>query len=171
MISTIGKEKSRVTVLRHQIHNKTFIEKPFILLQIVKHLSIFNNNQFIRCILIEDTANLLNDLSKTNGNQFITVINTPEISSSINVAHKPLLKIYEPWTILDHNQRIIHITRFIAIPAVETKICDKTFLDKSQVIHENYCSCIDKKTLSHFCQSKLKKNNQNMLIKKIVDYN
>lgn len=129
-----------------------------------------NDSQLFKCVLIEDTANLLYGFVEKNSTQSITVINNPEISSIINVDHKPILKIYEPWTILDYNQLVMHITRFIAIPAIETKKCDEVSLDEYEIIHENYCSCIDKKVLSHDCQLKINNSNQNRLIKKIVDY-
>ncbi|XP_011500252.1 PREDICTED: uncharacterized protein LOC105364088 [Ceratosolen solmsi marchali] len=158
----MGKERSSINLLRHQLSKKSSnnIVKPFVLLQIIEHLPMINENQLLKCVLVEDTNNLLSSLLKEQTHRFITVMNVPEISNLINTNQKPVLKIFEPWTILDPNQLFIHITQFIAIPNAQenVKITHSMYSKNSKIMQELHCPCIKEKMLSDKCKSKFQDN-------------
>jgi hypothetical protein len=169
----MGKEKSRINLLRHQLSKKSSdnIMQPFVLLQIIEYLPIINESQLVKCILVEDTKNLLTSLLKEQTHRLITIMNVPQISGTINTNQKPILKIYEPWMILDPDQIFIHITRFIAIPSIGENIIDSdsTYSKNVKIVQELQCPCIKEKMLSDKCKSKLQDNPYN-IIKEIFNY-
>ncbi|KAJ8668825.1 hypothetical protein QAD02_000084 [Eretmocerus hayati] len=156
----LAKERSNVNLLRHELRKKTsdFSEKPFLLLQVVENQLTMNENQFVKCLLIEDSKNLLKDLLTNRTSNFLTVINVPDVSGTINLDHKPLLKIYEPWTVLDSRQVLISITRFVAMPSAERNLAEVEKIDEGReklyLINEFSCPCIDEKAISVDCRDK-----------------
>lgn len=159
LCTAVAKEKSNVNLLRHQLDKKLSIatDNKYVLLKIVKHLPMYNRNQFFKCSLISDNTNLLCDLSSNNS--LITVMNVPGISSLVNISEKPILKVYKPIIILDFNQSLIHITRFTALSSNNVENLNVDFNKKDlKVINEYYCPCIDEKVISLKCESKFNEN-------------
>ena len=164
VLTSITKEKSNVNLLRHQFQKKSFniSEKPYILLRISEHLPMINDIQLLKCVLIEDSMNLLNNFSTNKPHHSVIVLNVPEISSLINDNHKLMLRVYEPFTILDNIELFLHITRFVAIPIVDEKnfsfVNEETCDSDLKVIHEFNCLCIEEKMYSTRCNSKIPDN-------------
>ncbi|XP_058802314.1 uncharacterized protein LOC131670611 [Phymastichus coffea] len=169
--STMAKERSSVNLLRHQLYRNPLnvVDMPFVLLQTLHYLPNFNGNQFVQCSLIEDSADLLKNVVKKKAN--ITVMNVPELSSLLNVNQKPVLKVYEPWTVVDPKQLLIHVTRFIAIPSSK-QILDFNNIDKRalELTKEFHCPCIDKNILSNECNSKFSGDCAKNSVKMIFNY-
>ncbi|XP_003425985.1 uncharacterized protein LOC100678048 [Nasonia vitripennis] len=163
LLTTMAKEKSNVNLWRYNVCKKD-MSGVFILLQIVEHLPKLNKLQLLKCILIEDSTDLLSGLLKEN--RFISVINVPEISGLIKTNEKPVLKVYKPWTIIDPNQQILHITRFIAIPPNSencTLVNENLFKKDLKTDEEFHCPCIDENSLSNKCEMKFHDSSYNMV--------
>lgn len=153
---TLAEEKSSLTIWRYQFqkHPLDMAELPFVLLQIQKYLPNLNGKQFIQVTSIQDTANLLRNIVKKK-TDVITVIITPELSGVINVNQKSVLKVYEPWTVLDPSQLLIHITKFIVISSSKENL-KFSFQDNKvlKLVEEFHCPCIDKNAISSECKTK-----------------
>ncbi|XP_014213123.1 uncharacterized protein LOC106642772 [Copidosoma floridanum] len=169
LTTAMAKERSSVNLLRHQLQKKINIvpDKSFVLFQIIKHLPMNNGNQYFKCSVINDNMGVLNGLLPSKTNRLITVMNVPEISSLVNINEKPILKVYEPLIVLDPNQMLLHITKFIAIPSEDLEILNLT--DQSaqgnnlKMIKKFDCPCMDEKVLSLKCKSKYSDTSNNII--------
>lgn len=113
--------------------------------------------------------NLLSGLLTEN--RFISVINVPDISCIVkNTNEKPILKVYEPWTIIDPNQLILHVTRFITISSNSKNIVNGSLLKKDlKTVREFHCPCVDENRLSNKCEIKFHDCSYNM-VKTVFNY-
>lgn len=169
LLVMMGKERSNINLLRHQLSRRSnnLEDKPFILLQIIQHLPMINGNQSLKCVLIEDSKGLLDGLSKDTIRHFIYVISVPEVSCTINTSQKPILKVYQPWTILNSDKLVLHITRFSTIASTEKNLSRITPKDGCnedlKITHEFHCPCMDENAVSHKCKSKYRDTASNMV--------
>lgn len=165
----MAKEKSNVNLWRYNVCKKDTCGE-FVLLQIVEHLPKLNKLQLLKCVLIEDSMDLLSRLLKDN--RFISVINVPEISGLIKPNEKPILKVYKPWTIVDANQLILYISRFIAIPpnCENCSLVNENLFKKDlKTIRGFHCPCIDENSLSIKCEIKFNDCSFN-IVKSVFNY-
>lgn len=174
LVTSLQKETSNIRILRHQVHRKPndVSGLQFVILRVLKELPMLNGNQLFKCSIIEDTKGLLNNLARNNNREldFLTVIVVPEISGSIVINDNVNLKVYQPLNILNSQERLVHISKFVLIKdtvnvnnnhknsnsTVDSNNIDNNSNGQLNSIIKFNCPCIDKRHVSIMCNTKFK---------------